>query len=462
MKELYAKMTKAAMSRIWVGILFVALAVLFLVVGFSEEMKYLTASENLFNMDTLQMRSVSSGSDTIPAFYTFEGNLFLDYYGMDDEGYYYILPTADGKYMGCFVYNAEKDIADRIVEESYQYWSGETQTEPTTVLKGKGYVYNMGDDESKYFKSYFEKAGAGASVISSLEYKTFVLTPLSKVIDFSDVFIMLMGVVFAICGIGYFGGFLTGAYKKQPAKYMAEHHLSEADVVSDLTYAVQRKNIDIGKRYVMLYADKSKLLSYEQMLWCYVSVTKTKHTTYGIPTGTTYTYQVFFVMRDKKKHTLNVKSEPEGQDIVSVVSEMAPHVICGYHEELNTMVKNDFTRLIQIVDDHKAELANEANSAAASEEDSKPDSVSMPGFSPEGEAAAGQDAEASAMENSQGGFDSPSDGDAYGSGSTDSYGSGSSAFEDNYSSGSYGSGSQSGLDAATFGGSSSGFKLKDK
>ncbi|MDE5965395.1 MAG: hypothetical protein K2G89_00985 [Lachnospiraceae bacterium] len=453
MKELHAKMTKAAMSRIWVGILFIGLAVLFLVVGFNEEMKYLTASENLFNMNTYSMRSVSSGSDTIPAFYTFEGNMLLDYYGSDDEGYYYIMPTLDGKYMGCFVYNSDKSIADQIVEESYKYWSGETEAEPTTFLKGKGYVYDMGDNEAQYFKEYFEEAGAGASVMAALEYKTFVLTPFGKVIDFSDAFIMLLGVVFAICGIVYIGGFLTGAYKKQPAKYMAEYHLSESEVVSDLTYAIHRKNMDIGKRYVMLYADSSKLLAYEQMLWCYVSITKTKHRTNGIPTGTTYTYQVFFVMRDKKKHTLNVKTEAEGQEIVSTISEMAPHVICGYHKELDAMVKSNFAQLIKIVDDHKAELASEANSAAIPEEDIKPDSVSMSDFALKGEGAAGQDEAASAMDNSQ---------DAYGAGSTDSYGSSSSAFGDDYDSGSYGGSSQSGLDAATFGGASSGFKLKDK
>ncbi len=428
MKEIYTKMRKAAMTRIWLGIAFILLGGVFFL-GMGEEFKYLTAKENLFDMDTVDMHATSAGSDSVEAFYTFEGNLLLDWYASDDEGYYYIFPTADGAYMGLYVYNSEKATADKICEETLKYMNKETDQPPATYLKGKGYVYNMGSDEESYFKEYFTEAGAGASVISTLVYKTFVVTPLSKLFDITDIIIVLMLIFFLAFGLIYMAGFFTGAYKKQPIKYMREYGLSESEVGSDLTYGLHKKHIDIGKKYVMLYSTTCALLSYDQLLWTYVMITTTKHRTYGIPTGTTRTYQVFFVMRNQKTFNISVKDEPEGQDIVAAISEMAPHVICGYHEDLSEMVKKNFAQLIKIVDDHKLELEQQSEEVAVSEEESPS----------EQEPAQSSD---SSFRLSEGDIDKSSD---------INYG------EQEYSSMSQ---SGSGLDEATFGTSSTGFKLK--
>lgn len=429
MKELYSKMTKAAITRIVLGVLAILVALVFFAAGGGDMFRYLTASKNLFNMNTSDMRAVVSGSDSIPEFYSFKGNMFLDWYGSDDDGYYYILPTYDGTFMGCFVYNSQKDTADAIVEEYQAYVLGETDAEPTTFISGRGYVYEMGSTEKDYFKEYIESAGASASIIGNLVYKTFVIVPLGEIIGGSEVFMLLLAVVFLIAGLWGLISFILGTYKKQPKAYIEKYGISESDLVGDLACALHEKHIDIGRKYAMCYGQTSYLIPYEQLLWAYVHVTKTTHRTNGIKTGTSYSYQVFFAMRDKKKYSVVVKNEQAGQDIVKEICERAPHVIGGYHDDLEKMFNKNIQQLIGIVEEHKAELAKGPEEAANTEEDyEKPDSVSMAGFSI---------------------GDSTSD--------TDSY------HEENSDSESYPAAGQSGLDSETFGstGSKTGFNLKD-
>lgn len=426
MNEIYGKMRKKAMGRIWVGIICLVLGIVFIACD-QNLIGYMTAQKNVFNMETDQLKTITQGNSTIPEVYSFEGNMFLDYYGSDEEGYYFIMPTIDKKFMGCFVYTENQATAMQIVDEYQKYLTQERDKEPETFLTGKGYVYEMSSKEKQYFREYmnafFDAAGVSGGE-DYLVYKTFVLAPMSKVIDGSDYFIAILGILFAIFGFCYTISFFTGSYKKQPQKYIATYGISESEVAGDITYSIHRKNIDIGRKYALCYGSSSYLIPYDQLLWTYVHITKTRHRTYGIPTGTTYSYQVFFVMRDKSKYDVTVKNEAEGQEIVKDICEAAPHVIGGFHEELDQMFNKNINDLIRIVEEHKEELARKEagmDEAVASEEGyTQPDTISMPGHSSD------------------------------------------SGFNADYSTG---SSQASGLDTDTFGtpsGSSSGFKLKDE
>lgn len=445
MNEIYGKMRKKAMSRIWLGLIFIVLGAVFIVCN-QNLLGYLTAKENAFNVETSAFQSVASGNSTIPKVYSFEGNMFLDWYGSDDEGYYYIMPTIDKKFMGCFVYNKDKATADQIVEEYQNYLTTDGASEPATFITGKGYVYDMGSTEKQYFKEYMVDFCNAAGITNAedyLVYKTFVIAPMGEVVSGSEWFMAVLAIVFLVGGLWYFISFFTGSYKSQPKKYIATYGISESELASDLTYAIHKKNMDIGRQYAMCYGQSSYLIPYSQLLWTYVHITKTRHRTNGIPTGTTYTYQVFFAMRDKSKYNVVVKSEAEGQEIVKDVCEMAPHVIGGYHEDLDKMFNKNVNEVIQIVEEHKAELARKAaGEDDAAEGYTPPESVSMSSFSLNGsdEAAATQ----ADTTNSESG----------------------NQFEDGFDPANYSGSSQgSGLDADTFGkssGSSSSFKLKDE
>ena len=438
MKEIYGKMRKKAIGRIIIGPLCLVLGIAFCM-SMQNLIGYLNPEGNAFNMETSQLKTVSQGSSTLPAVYSFEGNLFLDYYGTDDEGYYFIMPTIDQKFMGCFIYSGTDNFVTAMenVQQYQSYLIGETDNEPEKNVTGKGYVYEMASSEKQYFREYmnafFEAAGVSNGE-DYLVYKTFVLAPMSKVVDGSDYFIAILGLLFAVFGLWYTISFFTGSYKKQPKKYIATYGLSESEVAGDIAYAIHRKNIDIGRKYALCYGTSSYLIPYDQLLWTYVHITKTRHRTNGIPTGTTYTYQVYFAMRDKNKYDVSVKSESEGQEIVKDICEAAPHVIGGFHEELDKMFNKNVNDVIRIVEEHKEELARKAagmDEAAASEQGfTPPDSVSMPGYSSDN----GSNADDSSDSSQEADF-------------------------------STGGSQSSGLDADTFGtpsGSSSGFKLKDE
>ncbi len=189
MKEIYGKMRKKAIGRVIIGLLCLGLGIVFTLCN-QNLIGYLNPQGNLFNMETSQLKSVTQGNSTLPAVYGFEGNMFLDYYGTDDEGYYFILPTIDKKFMGCFVYTGtDKATALQIVDQYQQYLMGERDSEPDIFLTGKGYVYEMSSSEKQYFREYmnafFDAAGV-ADGEDYLVYKTFVLAPMSKVTDGSD------------------------------------------------------------------------------------------------------------------------------------------------------------------------------------------------------------------------------------------------------------------------------------
>lgn len=449
MNDIFGKMRKKALGRVWIGLFCLVLGIVFTVCN-QNLIGYLTAKKNAFDMNTSEFKSVSQGNSTIPEVYAFEGNMFLDWYGNDDEGYYFILPTADQKFMGCFIYSGTDNFstAMEIVEEYQKYLTGETDKVPEKFVTGKGYVYDMASNEKQYFKEYmdafFEAAGVGNGE-DYLVYKTFVLAPMGKVIDGSDYFLAILGVLCSLFGIWYVLSFFTGNYKKQPKKYIAAYGISESELASDLTYAMHEKNMDIGKKYAMCYGTTCYLIPYSQLLWTYVHITKTTHRTYGIKTGTSYAYMVYFAMRDKNKYSVAVKSESEGQGIVQAICEMAPHVIGGYHDDLDKMFSKNVNDVIRIVEEHKEELARkaagEAEAAASEEGYTPPDSVSMKGFSIDG---SGEPA-----------------------GTTDGVDTApNSGYDDGFDPAAYtGSSQGSGLDAGTFGtpgGSSSGFKLKDE
>lgn len=372
MRDIYKKMKKSAMGRIWVGLVCIILGVgMTLVMLQSGPIGYMLAKDNVFDLESYNLEVTSTYDDSVQKFYTFHGNMLLDWYAeSENQGRYYILPTVDKKFMGLYVSSADVSTAEQIVSEYQTYLtSGDEAAEPSTFLDGKGYVYGMSDKERGYFDDYmneFLKALGVDSPESYLSHETMYICSMTDVISGSDWAVTICGAIFLILGIVYVLSFFTGRYSRQPKKYIQTFGLSESDVEADMAYAVHKKNIDIGRKYAMCYGQTCYLIPYSQLLWTYVNITTTKHKTYGITVGKTKTYQVLFVMRDHSKCSLAVKNEDMGHEIVKEITTAAPHVIGGYHQELEDMYNNNFAELIRIVNEHKAELEGNlsANTAA--------------------------------------------------------------------------------------------------
>lgn len=352
MKTIYGKMRKKAIGgRLIAGLLMVLVGLACAFASCEDLIKWSTTKKDVFETESWAL--------TTKTWYTCNNNLLLDWYGSDEEGYYYITPTAeDNGYMGFYVYSEDKATADKIMEETQAYWFGETEAVPTTYITGRGYVYNMETKEQQYFKEWFESAGADQAMMDNLCYKTFVLTPKDKIFDPASIVVAVIFGVLAIWGVILFLSFFTGAYKKDVKKMLNKYGISESDIEADMTYCTQFKNADVGKKYTFFYDSTTHLLVHDKLVWAYLQVQKTRHMLYGIiPTGTTTACFVTAVDRDNVKTTIEVKNEEIGHEIVNAICKSAPHVICGFHKDLETLANSDFAQIVRMVDEKKAEVS---------------------------------------------------------------------------------------------------------
>ena len=353
MKQVYAKMRKnAVLATIGLGALLLIGGIGILWGNDAEVIRFLLARTDVQNVDAEKL-------DT-DAFYRCDMRYLLDYYGTDDEGYYCIAPAyrEDGQtsYMGFYVYNQYADQMEQIFDETYD--SFENDTEPTTSLKGRGYVYDMDWTEREYFTEWMEEAGADEETIENLCFKTFVMMPVSEALTGNTVIGLLVGVLLLLAGLALILDFLTGFYRRKFRKAIQEGSVAEEDLTYDMSTAKQYRKADVGRKYMILYGSTPELIVFRDLIWAYAHLQSTTHKLYGIiPTGTTKSYSVRMVTRDGKNHILNVKNEEEGQEILKAIATADPGVIIGYSDDLEALKQQDFDRMVQLVDERKMEQA---------------------------------------------------------------------------------------------------------
>lgn len=351
MKEIYKRIRRARAALVIIfGILSIVIGAGLLLlreVNF-ELIDYFTAKEDVF--DTAANRLATE------YFYRCENNLLLDYYASDDEGYYFITPhtCSDGTntYIGFYVYERDADTAFAIVDETWSYV--ETNELPETYLSGCGYVYNMGSTEKEYFQDWFIEAGADEETINNLVYKTYVLTPVNKILTAQVGCWIFFGLVFLLGGLWLLLSFIFGSYKRGFRKTMQKAGVREEELVYDMQYATHLKQADLGRRYAVLYGVTTRLIVYDKVVWAYLSILRTRHMLYGvIPTGTTKSSSIRFVTRDHGNIKHGVRSEKRGQEILQHLSKAAPHILVGYDEKLRALETDNFAQLVQYSDERR-------------------------------------------------------------------------------------------------------------
>lgn len=385
MKEIYRKMRKRAFAgRVLGGLCMIALAAV-LVFAMEEELtKYVLTRADLFETPADFLKN--------EGFYKCDNNLLLGCYGGNDDGNYYVTPVNDsygnGTYMGFYVFGQDTATAEQIINETWDYESGGES--PVTSLSGRGYVYDMDATEKQYFREWFESSGADDTILENLCYKTYVLVPTSEAFSGSDILWLALAAVLCLSGIWLILSFVTGTYKGGFKKTMKERNISAENMVYDYRQAVHLKNIDIGKKYSILYGVTPKLLIHDDVVWAYLNITNTRHMLYGvIPTGTTKTYCVYFIRREGKDIEFTVKKEQQGHEVLEAFAKAAPYCIVGYDDNIKEMKERDFRQLVEIVETRKADLLG---------------------------SSAGFENDASAFDNASSGFDNGASGNPFGDG----------------------------------------------
>lgn len=337
---------KNIVPRILGGFLTIFLAIVIAFGASDEFMSYITAEDYIFDYPIDMMDPEQ--------FYCVDNNVLYDCYAEDDEGYYYITSagnsSGDFKYMGYYVYKAQSEEADKVMEAT---WNAlENDEGQPLYLEGKGYVYEMSRDEANLFKIYM--AGAGVDV-SMCEYKTIALVPLGKAIKGYSVLGLLVGIAVLVLGMWLIISFFLGSYKKQLKKDFETFSVSMESLDSDMSMAEKLNGIFFGRKYIVPAISKPWVIPYDRLIWAYKTIQRTRHTLYGIiPTGTTKSYSISLVSSDGKFHQCSMRSEEKCDETLEKLSKIAPYVLYGYSEEIDELCSNNFSRAVSVVDERRA------------------------------------------------------------------------------------------------------------
>ena len=292
--------------------------------------------------------------------YSCENNLLYGYYASDSDGRYYLTATADGKYMGFYVYNKDVETAESITDDTYSYLDGETKDFSQLYLTGKGYIDEMDNTEKRYFKNYFEYDGASIEDYDVCYY-TFRLTSFGNLLlkdnGHAHPVYMIIGILIMVVGVYFIVQIFTGGYKKDFEKSLATYGIRKEAMEQDMTYARKFENVYLSTRYMFTTGMTSAVYPFSAIVWAYVLQTNTQHKIYGvIPAGTTVSYQIVFWDRNKRKISFNVKNDDVAHTILQEMNSRAPYIIYGFSDELARATDSgEFNSLVATVDQRRTE-----------------------------------------------------------------------------------------------------------
>ena len=357
MKEIMGKITKRA-AGLFIGgglIVLIAGSILFFF-SFPHLFGYLFKSKP----DLFEASSQDYEED---AWFSCNNNILFDYYCSDNYGRYYITATNDGKYFGFYVRDKDVEKADRITEQTYAVYDGKADSFSDEFISGKGYFKPMDASEKKYFVDFFEYYGNSIDEYDVIYYN-YRITSLSDVF-FSDdgkedTFHGILGLICIVAGLAMIIYFICGGYKRQYKKSLDKYGILPEVLERDMSFSSQIDNAYIGTDHVIFTnASGANVFPFNALVWVYLQVTTTQHTTYGIKTGTTKSYSVILWDRYHKKNIISMKNEDNARKVIETMFERAPYFFTGYSDELANYTDNgQFDSMVRAVDERRMHVTD--------------------------------------------------------------------------------------------------------
>lgn len=173
-------------------------------------------------------------------------------------------------------------------------------------------------------------------------------------------FYILSGLTIVPVIIGIIGIILFFRRRSNPSLHPLMKLLGSMGPLDDVLNSLNREALDesavrkvgsffMTRNYLFIESFLSlNLLAFHDVVWIYETVTH--HSTNGVPTGTSYTLNIF----DRHGKQLSFKmGKGNGAEVIDFVVQAAPHVFTGYSDRVQSMWNNNRQELINYVDSAK-------------------------------------------------------------------------------------------------------------
>lgn len=290
-------------------------------------------------------------------------NIILDYYGEDDEGSYYIMPVGKDKYMGLYLDDKYESDANKIMDDTYDYINGDTDTLSNQSIATKGMVSAMTADEQSYFKEWFETSGyavaAGITDIDSvMVYYTYYDVPIREWLNGTDITYIVLSGILIVGALWALLWYVFGGYASKVKNTIKNKGLDYETVNQDILSGIERKTAMLGRNYIVCRTGAGfDLFVTQDIVWAYLYTHTTVHKLYGvINTGKTVEHSLCFTTRDRKQYKFKCKSDTAVIELLEQMDKMYSHILIGYNEELMSLYNYNFIEMLRLSEEKGQDL----------------------------------------------------------------------------------------------------------
>ncbi len=286
-------------------------------------------------------------------------NAILDYFGTDDEGYFYIIPFGEDQYIGMYVYDDMDTNAYEIMEDTYDYLIDERDS-LDRYMHTTGTIYRMEDICEEYYQSWFIESeylgGNSIDLIEKYALSYLYVVDSTNVLPISGRLILMSALIVGTTIIMIFLMILIPSTSNgKVKKYITNNGLSLEAVESDYMNGLRLNGKYVfGRKYVFYpTAFKNRIVANSDVIWIYKHLQVTEHSVYGVKTHTTTDHSVFVKLRSGKCIVINSKSDSHSDDIVMALSKLYSFAFAGWSQELQSLSKKNYPELIRVVDQRR-------------------------------------------------------------------------------------------------------------
>lgn len=256
----------------------------------------------------------------------------------------YLMPVQDG-IIGLEVPAIKMSDAKAVMNATNKWLSDESYQWDGSVVSVTGTVQRMDEETQGYYYELLEAYGMTEADKATcpplvLRYGSVgALEPgMHNLLFIVDGALLLIGIVMLVQA-------LTGSALKQVKAYCAAQPDPEgvqAQLETFYNETPEENGLRMDRRW-LLYAKGGEawLLAANDVAW--VFGTTTTHRTNGIPTGKTYSVTVCSISekKSKRRHSISVKSEAAGQELMQQMYRLMPDAVYGYDSDWNRAYEAD-------------------------------------------------------------------------------------------------------------------------